>query len=160
MPAATGYSSLVRNKNSVEIVVPLRRLDDLIHEQIDTLKIDVEGAELGVLQGAERIVKESRPVIMFESGFDELIYSKDAMFNWLTERGYHIIAPDRMAHDGPGMSREGFKDGHWYPRRCTNYFGVPSERRIEVRDMSRHTLSGSPQVMPPRGLPIAEPVKV
>lgn len=141
VPAATGYSSLIKGNNSVEIVVPLRRLDDLVNERIDTLKIDVEGAELGVLQGAERTVSESRPIIMFESTFDQVLYTKDAMFSWLNERGYSIVTPDRMAHDGPAISREGFLESHWYPRRCTNYFGVPTERRLEVRDMARHTLA-------------------
>ena len=140
MPAATGYSSLIQSQNSVEIVVPLRRLDDLIEERVDIVKIDVEGAELGVLQGAERTVRESRPVIMFESSHEEKLYSKDAMFSWLSDRDYQILAPDRMAHDGPAITREGFAEAHWYPRRCTNYFAVPYERRTEVRDLSRQTL--------------------
>ena len=145
-PAATGYSSLIRSPNAVEIVVPLRRLDDLIEERVDIVKIDVEGAELGVLQGAERTVRESRPVIMFESSFEEKLYSKDAMFSWLNDRNYHILAPDRMAHDGPAFSREGFAEAHWYPRRCTNYFAVPAERRTEVRELARQTLGRPCQV--------------
>jgi hypothetical protein len=35
---------------------------------------------------------------------------------------------------------DGFIDSHIYPRRCTNYFAIPSERRIEIRDRARDIL--------------------
>ncbi len=43
-----------------------RRLDDLVSDSVSLLKIDVEGAELGVLEGAARVVG-SRPLIVVES---------------------------------------------------------------------------------------------
>lgn len=46
--------------------VPLRRLDDVVPEAINMLKIDVEGDELEALRGAPRLV-ESRPLIVVES---------------------------------------------------------------------------------------------
>jgi len=53
-----------------EIFVEIKRLDDLISEdtKIDFIKIDVEGAELGVLMGAQRIINSNKPIIIFESG--------------------------------------------------------------------------------------------
>ena len=53
------------------IMLKQRSLDSLAAEmdvqQIDVIKIDVEGAELGVLQGAARIIGSKRPpVILFE----------------------------------------------------------------------------------------------
>ncbi len=139
-PKASGYSSLVRAADSVQITVPLRMLDDLVHEPVGVIKIDVEGAELGVLRGAQRLVTESRPVIMFESGPCEAMYSKADMWAWLTARDYEILTPDRMAHNGPGLGREGFEEAHWYPRRTTDYFAVPAERRDEVRETARRLL--------------------
>lgn len=44
--------------------VPMRRLDDLV-DRADFLKIDVEGAELGVLRGASRLL-ETGMVVLFE----------------------------------------------------------------------------------------------
>ena len=46
--------------------VPLRRLDDLVQGEVSLLKIDVEGAELDVLAGAQKLL-ESRPRIIVES---------------------------------------------------------------------------------------------
>jgi len=45
-------------------------LDDLIPEKtpITLIKIDVEGAEYQVLLGATRILKESKPLVIFEFG--------------------------------------------------------------------------------------------
>ena len=49
--------------------VTLARLDDVLPNiRVDFIKIDVEGAELGVLQGASHILARSRPVVAFEHG--------------------------------------------------------------------------------------------
>ena len=51
-------------------MVDLRRLDDLVAEQpparIDFVKLDVEGAELLVLQGAASTLQRYRPLVLFE----------------------------------------------------------------------------------------------
>lgn len=118
----------------------MRRLDDLISaDNIDAIKIDVEGAELGVLIGAKRIIEQNQPVIMFESGPGDngLGYTKEAMWDFFDGIGYSIHMPSRVAHDDIGLSKSGFIDGHVYPRRCTNYFAIPVERRDEIRDCAR-----------------------
>ena len=46
--------------------VPLRRLDDLVEEPVSVLKVDVEGAEVEVLGGAEEVLR-SQPVVFVES---------------------------------------------------------------------------------------------
>ena len=43
------------------------KLDDIVDDRVDFLKIDVEGAEALVLAGANRIVAEDRPFIMIEA---------------------------------------------------------------------------------------------
>lgn len=143
-PAATGYSSLVCNPGSRPITVPLRRLDDLV-QHADTVKIDVEGAELGVLRGAERLIAACRPVVMFESAPPEPMYTKAAMWDWCEARGYGIFVPDRVAHDGPALARDGFIEAHCYPRRATNFFAIPSERREAVRNAARKVLGVKPR---------------
>jgi len=46
--------------------VPQRRLDDLVSDDVSVLKIDVEGAEVGVLRGCERVLA-GRPTLLVES---------------------------------------------------------------------------------------------
>ena len=54
--------------NSKEGRVPVRRLDDMIpsDEKVDFIKIDVEGAEYELLEGAERILINDCPAIFIE----------------------------------------------------------------------------------------------
>lgn len=146
----SGYSSLARPSkqsasNVTEISVPINKIDDLLSsDQVDVMKIDVEGAELGVLQGSEKLILKSRPTIMFESAplpdDDGLGYTKEAIWAWLTEQHYVVLVPNRVAHNDPGLSQEGFLESHLYPRRTTNYFAIPTERRVEIRDAARAVL--------------------
>jgi FkbM family methyltransferase len=143
----SGYSSLGRPANTAgksitEIRVPVRRLDDLLTSaDVDAIKIDVEGAELGALRGAAGLLKKCRPAVMFESGPQEddgLGYSKEALFEFLAANGYAVLVPNRVAHDDDGLTSSGFIESHRYPRRTTNYFAIPVERRIEIRDRARN----------------------
>jgi FkbM family methyltransferase len=151
----SGYSSLGRpmpgdgsgdgrDEGIQEVRVPIRRLDDLVSpEGIDVIKIDVEGAELGVVRGSHRLIAASRPVIMFESGpgdADGLGYTKPAMWQFFADEGYTLHVPNRVAHDDEGLSLEGYVESHTYPRRTTNYFAIPAERRVEIRDRARSLL--------------------
>lgn len=53
-----------------EIKVSVDTMDNIIpeEEQISLIKIDVEGAELEVLEGAVNTIKRSKPLIIFEHG--------------------------------------------------------------------------------------------
>lgn len=73
---APAYSGINKRKYAVaepdieEIQVELRRLDDLIPTDtpIGLIKIDVEGAEMGVLRGAKALLNRDRPLVIFECG--------------------------------------------------------------------------------------------
>jgi FkbM family methyltransferase len=142
----SGYSSLGRPPSAKvrEIAVAMKRLDDLVSgNMVDMIKIDVEGAELGVLRGATRIVNENRPVVMFESApgdQNQLGFSKQELWEHLAGLEYATVVPNRVAHNDGGLSCEGFTESHLYPRRTTNYFAIPKERRLEIRDRARQLL--------------------
>lgn len=75
--------------------IALRRLDEVLAgaEQVDVIKIDVEGAEWSVLKGAEATIARNRPAIIFEAS--EVTsraagYSVKVLIDWLTERQYNL----------------------------------------------------------------------
>lgn len=73
---APAYSGIHKRKYDTntpdieQINVELKTLDTLIPKEIkiDFIKIDVEGGEYGVLKGALQLLKNCRPVVIFESG--------------------------------------------------------------------------------------------
>jgi FkbM family methyltransferase len=46
--------------------IPMRRLDDLALDEVDFIKVDVEGFELQVLEGARDTLARCRPVVIVE----------------------------------------------------------------------------------------------
>lgn len=137
---ASGNSSLAALPNdSLQITVKMMRLDDvLLDESADVIKLDVEGAELGVLRGAGAAIGRSQPTIMFESGPDDRLgYTKPRLWTWLNDHAYEVFCPDRVAHEGASMSLDVFVDSHSYPRRTTNYFAIHPRRLRAVRQRAR-----------------------
>lgn len=73
-----------------EVVVPVLPLDDL---ELDpaVVKIDVEGAELGVLRGLSATLERSRPVLLVERSGDF-----QRVVEFLADRGYRPYANRRQ----------------------------------------------------------------
>jgi len=72
-PSYSGFKKRKYDKageQETTIRVKTERLDTILPEKvkINFIKIDVEGAELEVLQGAVKTIRSSRPVIVFEHG--------------------------------------------------------------------------------------------
>lgn len=73
--------------------VPTMRLDDVIEHEVALLKIDVEGHEIAVLEGAERLIGESRPPMVLEANTG---HHEELLAHWLDEHGYdYRIADER-----------------------------------------------------------------
>ena len=86
-----GGHSLVSKKGRENIIVRSRKLDNVIKEEniknIDLIKIDVEGAEKEVLEGAKHILKKDKPLIIFEAlNRKKLSQIKEFLFKY----GYSI----------------------------------------------------------------------
>lgn len=75
VPDAEAYSGLRRRAyphpmRTEELRVPVVTLDESIGDdrQIDLVKIDVEGAEMGVLVGGTNLIRRCQPTVVFEHG--------------------------------------------------------------------------------------------
>lgn len=58
-----GASHIIDEKNLDEntITISVNKMDDLIHEKVSFIKMDIEGAELKALCGAEHLIKTYKP---------------------------------------------------------------------------------------------------
>jgi FkbM family methyltransferase len=90
--------------------VPVRRLDAILPEgEISLLKVDVEGFELAVFQGAENAMRAGRlPVILFEMNhsYERYGVTEAQIFGFLRERGYQIA---RYEHDARRLVSHGLE---------------------------------------------------
>ena len=90
--------------------VPVRRLDAILPEgEIALLKVDVEGFELAVFQGAEIAMRAGRlPVILFEMNhsYERYGVTEAQIFGFLREHGYQIA---RYEHDARRLVTNGLE---------------------------------------------------
>ena len=141
----SGFSSLNEPTNDNgynvrEIKVSMRKLDELVTtDQVDAIKIDVEGAELGVIKGGQETIAKCKPIVLFESSANENGNLQE-LWQLFELMDYKIHLPNRLAHNDIGLPLECFLDSHVYPRHTNNYFAVPISRRDEIRDRTRQIL--------------------
>ena len=86
-----GGSGLVKNTSYEEepvAQVPIMRLDDVYKGNTSVIKLDVEGSEFKVLQGALETIKRSLPAM-----YIEIFGEKDTITNLLRPLGYDTIIP-------------------------------------------------------------------
>jgi FkbM family methyltransferase len=116
---ANPYSS-----ESSGVEVPVHRLDDLVDGRVDAIKIDVEGAELEVLEGAGRILAENpgltlcvewNPMWLRRAGHSPL-----HLLDALSDRGFApTLVADESRHlvvsvDEIWPSVAAHTDDHWW----------------------------------------------
>lgn len=103
-----------------EITVRTARLDDEVGDlRPSFIKIDVEGAELGVLKGAIRTLERTRPVVWLEHGrgaADHYGTTPEAVWDLLSEVGMRIYDADGF---GP-LSRDAMAE-RYAAARIWNY---------------------------------------
>jgi FkbM family methyltransferase len=107
-----------------QIQVRTERLDDVVEDgYVPTLvKIDVEGAELSVMRGAEQTLRRHRPFVLFEHGVggaDLYGATPTEVFDLLDDAGMRIFD---MNGDGP-YSRERFAETFTKP--IWNFLAAP-----------------------------------
>ena len=118
---APAYSGIKKRKYNIdhpdieEIKVELKVLDEVIpaSTKIDFIKIDVEGAELGVLKGASKLIKRDKPYIIFEFGLGASDYygTKPAdIYNLMHDAGLKLSTLKSFINNREALTPEQFNN--------------------------------------------------
>jgi FkbM family methyltransferase len=99
-------------------------------KKIDFIKLDVEGMELEVLQGANSVLQNWRPTILFETWVSDDSESKiPKVLSLLESYGYNFYEPDTPLRRLNEVNYEfGFMPAH-YPKLPSNTLAVHPSRR-------------------------------
>lgn len=93
------------------IQVDVVRLDDVIEDKIDLIKLDIEGGEYHALRGAIGILTRDHPYILFEGGpksTGQYGISAQDMWHFLHSLEYEVSTMERWLSGKPGESLSEF----------------------------------------------------
>lgn len=115
--------------------VQTERLDDLVspNTRIDLIKIDVEGAEMIVLQGAKALLKRDRPIVLFEfssGGGSNYHTVPEKVYDIFAESGMQVSVIEYFLKKMQGLSREEFVGQY---RKGYNYFFIAYDEKWITR---------------------------
>lgn len=125
------YSGLIKrkydrdNEQDTQITVKTDLLDATIPSgtKITLIKIDVEGGELLVMQGAKKVLTENKPIVIFEHGLGASDFYNSTprlVHNLLTECGLQVSRLKDWLTGKPNLSLQEFED--IYKRNSEYYF--------------------------------------
>jgi FkbM family methyltransferase len=109
-----------RDDDGITTTVPAVRLDDVLAtEDVDVIKIDVEGAEARVIEGAQALLRRTRPAIIMEVLEPHDYARAERLLRDLGYRFFHLTAAGPLPTEGfvPDTSRT-----------YRNYLCLPAER--------------------------------
>lgn len=106
-------------------VVPVIRIDDLGLPACHLIKIDVEGAELDVLEGARETIARCEPMMIVEADRED---SAEVIRDWLVAAGYAVFWFVTALTTKPHPAFDGLAslDFVAVPRRFADRIGLPS----------------------------------
>ncbi len=96
-----------------ELQVDMTTLDHLANgSKIDFIKIDVEGGEYAVLEGAAQTIQTSQPIVVFECGKGATEYyhtTPQMMFDWWDQRQYDVSSLSQYLNKETPLTRLEFQ---------------------------------------------------
>ena len=122
--------------------VPCCPLDSFVHgAPVALIKIDVEGHELRVLQGAQQILKHSHPILYVENDRPE---QSPLLIEWLWAQDYRLFW-----HITPAFNPDNFLGIHH-----NIYGGVSFMNMLCVHPSHKLTIQGLPEITDPSAHPL------
>jgi len=144
-PGFSGFSEQAgRGDRTIEHVVRHERLDDVLppSQRVDFIKIDVEGCELFVLEGAAETMSRHRPTLLFEcapKGPQKFGREPRDLYDYITDRlACSIYTPSGFLESRRPLRLDEFLETLVYPFAAFNFFAVPRDRaddRVEGRGL-------------------------
>jgi FkbM family methyltransferase len=125
-------------KNKQIVTVPSKKLDSYNFDNVDAIKIDVEGAEFLVIQGAEQTIKTQRPSVQVEivpKQCELFGYKPQDLFDFFRDLDYVCVSSIRR----PANSQQ--KKLWWGKNIGMQYFPVPKymDRLFVPREVHEST---------------------
>jgi FkbM family methyltransferase len=114
-----------------KLKVKLEMLDHILPKnyKVDFIKIDVEGGEFDVLKGAEKTLKKSSPIVIFEFGLgasDHYNVQPTDFFGYLNSTcNYEIYLLDAFLKSKSALSKEQFVETY---KANSEYYFISSPR--------------------------------
>jgi len=126
-PAFSGLKqrSYLKAETIDSITVPVYTLDEIWPENrsLNLVKIDVEGGELGVLEGGRKMISQWKPVVIFEHGLgaaDHYGTSPKAIFHFFESAGMNIYLMKHFLRNREPLSFMQFE--YFFLRKLEFYF--------------------------------------
>lgn len=126
------------NTGYQRVSVPQKTLDSYNYTNVDIIKIDVEGYELNVLEGASQTIANNRPIVQVECvetqprAFGKTIQD---LFDYFNSRNYVITTADGVVR-GPKWC---------YVKKMMDRFMIPAER-TDLYDPTKVAVDDSNEV--------------
>lgn len=113
-----------------ELEVETRTIDEYAFPNVGFIKIDVEGHELAVVEGAARTIAQHRPNLLIECNEDHQPRAIEKLAAWLSAHDYEAAFLDgKQLRDIARYDRE----EHWAKRNIEN-FVCTHRSRADVRE--------------------------
>jgi FkbM family methyltransferase len=130
MSVRGGGSSFFRHLSNEFVEVQVERLDDFVEregiERVDAIKIDVEGAELKVIRGADKTIRRDKPILMVEiqaATLQAAGTTPEELFETIVSYGYNAF----VIRHGKAIPTDKVVEPWRYPHdtRYDNYLFIP-----------------------------------
>lgn len=115
------------------VTVATVAIDDIAKAPVSLIKIDVEGYEMPVIEGASQVIREFSPSIVFEHAPYLLSGAFVSPFEYLKESGYCLFEVREIRNHVTGRGRLGLRSLHELPDMYMNILAIsrPKLSRIQ-----------------------------